>query len=104
MNDKYLTLFIISLLASLSHSVKIHILSQQTIESNKVNNDDSNKKPSNNSKFSQLCSNIISTYSYLGPHAMDNYIPCQFKYQLLGTLDDEIIKKRPACFDTVNQY
>lgn len=40
----------------------------------------------------------------MGKNSLSNYQGCGEKYQLLGVKDNDIIKDRPFCFDTINQF
>jgi hypothetical protein len=101
----FLTLFYI-LGFNLCLKTKIHILEhplnlrKENIQSTREKRISSN----NDSLFSSVCSSIYETYYYLGEKSLNIYKTCRDDYDLLGMLDRDIVKNRPLCFDSPNQF
>ena len=87
-------------------NTKIHILEQplnlrkESIQRSKEKNANSN----NDSQISKICNSILNTYAFLGQKSLNIYQGCREDYELLGMLDSDIIKNRPFCFDSPNQF
>jgi hypothetical protein len=107
MMKKQTLFFVIYLLYinfELSLTVGIHILRAQHESKKEIEKKKLKHLRSNDSKFSKMCLNLLSTYSYMGEHSMDLYKTCNQNYAMFGATDELMIKDQPVCFSNLNQF
>lgn len=106
-SDTIFLLFILfSLFLEFCFNTKIHILEHPlNMKNNNLRQSNNRKKSINtDSIFSNVCLSIFDTYNFLGEKSLKIYQSCRDQYELLGMNDPEIIKNRPMCYESPNQF